>query len=240
MCIHKQGIISMLEKGAVIKLLGDSITAGGGSSDNDRSGEVFITIGENEYRRQLGNKCWASLFRDCIVDKFVNSTVVNDGCSGITSTDMKENIETFCKPTVDIFLIMIGTNDRKQYDGMANLYINLIYIVQYLKSKKKKIILMSPNPSTVENENYINRLYHMEDVNNVIARVAEEECVLFISHYNYIQNYLLFTNKTIDEIMLRDEYRTDGLHPSDEVHQLIFRNLVQSLNLGVKVDGATW
>jgi len=140
----------------------------------------------------------------------------------------------------DIIVILIGANDRKLYDGMSHLYENLIYIVQYLKREKKKIILMSPNPSTVQNESYPNRLYHMEDVNNVIARVAEEECVQFISHYNYIHNYLFFSDKTIDEIMLREVYRTDGLYPSDEVHQLIFRNLIQSLNLGVKVEGTSW
>lgn len=235
-----ESIITMLEVGATIKLIGDSITAGGGSSDNNRSGEKIVTIDGITYQRQLGKKCWASLFSSYIEDKYPKSEVINNGCSSITSTDARKYLSTLYSSRDDIIIIMLGTNDRKQKEGMRILYDNLTYIVQYLKNQNKKVILMSPNPSTVTNESYINRLYHQEDVNNVIARVALNEWVQFINHFNFIQNYLLYTGKTIDELLFSDHSNWDGLHPTDIVHNLIYRNFVQNLNLGIKVDGATW
>lgn len=235
-----ESIIEMLEVGATIKLIGDSITAGGGSSDNNRSGEEIVTIDGITYLRQLGTKCWASLFKSYIEDKYPNSEVINNGCSGITSTEAREYLLTLYSSSDDIIIIMLGTNDRKQIEGMQILYDNLTYIVKYLKKENKKIILMSPNPSTVANDSYKNRLYHQEDVNNVIARVVENESVQFINHFNFMQNYLLYTGKTIDELMFSEHFKCDGLHPTDIVHNLIYRNLVQNLNLGIKVEGATW
>ena len=39
------------------------------------------------------------------------------------------------------------------------------------------------------NEAYVNRLYHMEDVANIIIDVAEKEGVLLADNYNYIDVY---------------------------------------------------
>lgn len=226
---NAQIIKAMLEKGAVIKLIGDSITAGGGSSDNNRSGEIFITINGIEFKRQLGQKCWASLMTKYIEKKFPKSHVINNGCSNITSTHLKDNLLNLYSKTDDIILIMIGANDRKQVDGMTVLYNNLTYIVRYLKHENKVVILMSPNPSTAKNQAYPNRLYTMDDVNNVIKKVAQKEKVKFISHYDYINNYLMNSGCTIEDLMVGKSEKLDGLHPSDETHYLIYKNIIQSL-----------
>lgn len=226
-----QSILDMLKNGATVKLIGDSITAGCGSSDNNPSGETFMTMGTKKFNRQLGNKCWASLFSCYIRNKFPKSFTINNGCSNINSTHVRENLTKFYNSKDDIIIIMIGTNDRKQVNGMGLLFDNLTYIVQYLKNQNKKIILMSPNPSTVENESYPNRFYHMKDVNNEIRRVANDEDIQFISHYNYINNYLFCTGKTIESLMIGTNYKLDGLHPPDKVHYLIYKNLIENLNL---------
>ena len=226
-----QTIKVALEKGAIIKLLGDSITAGGGSSDNDRSGEVFITIEGIEFKRQLGQKCWASLLEKHIEKKFPRSRVINNGCSNITSTYLKDNLLNLYSKTDDIMIIMVGANDRKQVNGMTALYNNLICIIRHLKCKNKAIVLMSPNSSTAKNQAYPNRLYTMYDVNNVIKRVAKEEKVQFISHYDYINSYIIHSGRTIEDLMIGKSDKLDGLHPSDEAHYLIYKNIIQNLFL---------
>jgi lysophospholipase L1-like esterase len=226
-----QTIKAILKKGASIKLIGDSITAGGGSSDNNRSGETFITIDGIEFKRQLGQKCWASLLGKHIEKEFPNSHVINNGCSNITSTHLKENLLKLYNDTDHIIIIMIGTNDRKQAEGMSALYNNLKYIVKYLKRANKVVILMSPNPSTAKNQAYPNRLYTMDNVNNVIKDVAEEEKVKFISHYDFIYSYLMNSGRTIEDLMVGESEKLDGLHPSDQAHYLIFKNIIQSLSI---------
>ena len=224
-------IKAILKRGAIIKLIGDSITAGGGSSDNNRSGELFITIDGIQFKRQLGQKCWASLLTKYIVKNFPKSHVVNNGCSNITSTHLRDNLLNLYNKTDDIILILVGANDRKQVDGMTALYNNLTYIVKYLKHENKTIILMSPNPSTPKNQAYPNRLYTMGNVNNVIKDVSEEEKVQFISHYDYINSYLMNFGHTLEDLMVGNDEKLDGLHPSDEAHYLIYRNIIQNLSL---------
>jgi len=235
-----KGILSMLRRGATIKIIGDSIAAGAGSSDSTKTEEIILQTEENVFRRRNGSKSWSALFEAYIVEKFPNNVVINNGCGGITSTQVRENLVKLYSEDDDIIIIMLGTNDRKQQNGMNILFENLSYIVRHLKEKNKSVILMTPNPSTNTNELYPNRLYHMEDVNNVIACVAENEEVTFISNFNYIQEYLLCRGETIDEIMTEENCQSDGIHPTDKVHYLIFRNLIQSLNLGMKIDGAKW
>lgn len=226
---HDRIIKEILEKGAIINLIGDSITAGAGSSDDSRSGEIFITIDGTDFKRQIGQKCWASLLAKHIQERFPKSHIINNGCSNITSTQLKDNLLSLCKKTHDIILIMIGANDRKQINGMTDLYNNLIYIVKHLKNENNEVILMSPNPSTPKNQAYPNRLYTMEDVNNVIKNVAKEEKVKFISNYDYIYRYLINSGRTIEDLMVGRSEKLDGLHPSDEAHYLIYRNIIQSL-----------
>ena len=51
----------LLQSGIQVKIIGDSIAAGCGSSDDDRSGPVILTVGGRDHKEQLGKKCWASL-----------------------------------------------------------------------------------------------------------------------------------------------------------------------------------
>lgn len=45
---------TMLKKGVVVKLLVDSITAGAGASDDNRTGEIITMIDGEIFERQVG------------------------------------------------------------------------------------------------------------------------------------------------------------------------------------------
>lgn len=66
---------------------------------------------------------------------------------------------------------------------------------------------------------------------NIICNVAKSEGIQFISHYHFIQNYLLYNNLTIEDLMIEENCKSDGLHPIDIIHKLIYRNLIESLNV---------
>ncbi|MSR90397.1 hypothetical protein [Inconstantimicrobium porci] len=51
----------------------------------------------------------------------------------------------------------------------------------------------------------------------------------------YVQDYLLFTGRTIEDIIIQENCMNDELHPSDFVHELIYRNLMKSIGLGVSI-----
>lgn len=76
---------SLLEKGVVVKLLGDSITAGAGTSDDNRTGEIITMIDGEIFERQVGKKCWASLLASYMDTNYPNSALINSGLSGINS-----------------------------------------------------------------------------------------------------------------------------------------------------------
>lgn len=234
------GILAALRAGARIKIIGDSIAAGTGSSDSAATREIVLQTGDQTYFRRSGAKSWAALFAVYIKEKFPRCTVVNNGCSGITSTQIRENLYRLYSGEDDIILMLVGANDRKQPDGMSALYDNLCYMARLFQNEGKQVVLMVSNPSTDANETLPTRYYHMEDVNNAVACAAEAAGVPFISHYNYIQEYLLHTGRTIDEVMTQENCPSDGLHPTDLVHSLMLRNLIQSLGLAVSVEGASW
>ena len=79
----RDAISGAIRRGCNVKLLGDSLTAGSGSSDSDLSGRVIYP----PFRRQRGRRCWASLLRDHLAGKY-SCSVDSVGCYGITSGEM--------------------------------------------------------------------------------------------------------------------------------------------------------
>ena len=71
----RDAISGAIRRGCNVKLLGDSLTAGSGSSDSDLSGRVIYP----PFRRQRGRRCWASLLRDHLTGKY-GCSVDSVGC----------------------------------------------------------------------------------------------------------------------------------------------------------------
>lgn len=43
----------LLQSGIQVKIIGDGVAAGSGSSDDDRSGPVILTVGGRDHKEQL-------------------------------------------------------------------------------------------------------------------------------------------------------------------------------------------
>ena len=223
----KMDLKEQLQQGIIIKLLGDSITAGAGSSDDYRCGEEIIVIDGVRHQQQLGQQCFASLFAQYIKNHYPGNHVINYGCSGINSTQLRAHLTELIEKDDDVILLMIGTNNRKLSDGMSILSQDLSYIIDEAQKMNKMVILMMANPVTQEDEQYENRLFHQEEVNKVVKQVAQSKSVLFVNYYEWIQGYLLKQQQTIEELMAGG----DGLHPTDRVYRLMFNHLIDSLKI---------
>lgn len=237
---NKMEICSLIKCGANINIIGDSLAAGGGSSENIKTQDTILIDGKDVYVKRVAPNSWWGKFKTYLDEKFPCCILNNNGCGGIYSSQVRENLVKLYKDEDDIIIILLGANDRKIENGMNELYENLTYIVKHLKNKGKQVVLLTPNPSNVSNESYPNRIFHLEDVANIISIVALKEEVLLVNNFNYIQEYLFITGKKIDDIIFGDGCSNDGLHPSDEVQYLMFRNLIYCLDLSLKVENATW
>ena len=219
----------LLQTGVRIKIIGDSISAGSGSSDDNRSGDVILTIDGREYKEQKGKLCWASLLGSYVRELYPESRVVNRSCSRLNSTQLREHLSQFLEEQDRLVLLMIGANDRKQEDGKECLSQNLKVILKRMKDEEKTVFLMSYPPSTEENENRPDRYFHMKDVDRILKQAAAEAGVQFISHYHMLLRYYRENDLTVEEMMMAGKGIRDGLHPPDRVHRLIFEQVVREL-----------
>ena len=234
-------IRQLLQRGAHINIIGDSLAAGAGSSGSWKTDKVILCDGEENFMRRIAPNSWWGSFETYLKDKFPGCTLENNGCGGASSGQLRNGIEQlFCEDRDDIIFLFFGANDRKRENGMQERRDNLSWMIRFFREKGKEMVVFTPTPSTVMNEAYVNRLYHMEDVANIIIDVAEKEGVILADNYNYIMEYLLFSGKKIDEILFGCGCSNDGCHPADAAQLLIYRNLLKTLGLSPKIDGAVW
>lgn len=189
-------IRQLLQRGAHINIIGDSLAAGAGSSGSWKTDKVILCDGEENFMRRIAPNSWWGSFETYLKDKFPGCTLENNGCGGASSGQLRNGIEQlFCEDRDDIIFLFFGANDRKRENGMQELRDNLSWMIRFFREKGKEMVVFTPTPSTVMNEAYVNRLYHMEDVANIIIDVAEKEGVLLADNYNYIMEYLLFPER---------------------------------------------
>lgn len=232
---HKSEIIKKIQKGAKIKIAGDSLSAGTGSSQCLRTDEVIFKDGDNVFYRKIAPNSWGGLFERYIKEKYPLSSVKNSGCDGANTTQLLNNLDKIVDDEDDIVILLAGANDRKRKDGLNELYKNLIRICEVMEEKGKILVLASLNPSTEKNEFYVNRIHHSEDIETILSMVAEEKDLLFVDNYRYIQRYLLTSGRKIDDIICGVGCENDGLHPGDFVQKLMYLNLMETLGFGVRL-----
>ena len=134
-----------------IKIIGDSIAAGEGTSDFKELDSTLIIVDNINFKNVQTKKSWGALLNEYLNKENKNIVLNNNGCCGMNSTQLKENINKLVSEKDDVVFILIGLNDRKRENGLNELYSNLKYIINHLRDKK--IILMTPTISTKENEN---------------------------------------------------------------------------------------
>lgn len=248
--------LTSILKDKVVTFLGDSITAGQGSStyvtweetkdgvkyvyrgnapgkpdaeEGYQVGELLLQDGTWSWYESISANGYAQKLKKYLTEKF-NCTVHNRACAGINSETMSANYERWTEDS-DIVFIMIGTNDRHT-TTQSTLYNNLINIVRGLLANGKIPVLLSSIPAT--NENEAGRPYHMEDVAIIINRVAEMFGVMHYSFFNDIQRYCDEKNIELSSLF------ADGLHPNDKGYEVMYRLLCYGLDIPLKIENATW
>lgn len=213
-----------------IKLIGDSITHGMGSSDFKQStdeSDFLFNVGKFPQYRNYGVKCWAGMLKTYLEEKF-NCTVTNNGTSGATAQQLVDNWDAIVSADDDVIICMIGTNDRGK--TLATIYQSIVALYEKAQANNQKIIFMSAPPTSVANETENNFIVHMEDIDNLYNYVNNTLNVGYISIYKHFLNYCREHNIEIDTLL------ADGLHPNDEGYKLMFEIILENLGFGRKRD----
>ena len=222
-------ITHLILSGCAIKLLGDSLTIGSGSSDSDLTGAVIY----HPFYRQKGKLCWASLLTEHLAQ--FGCTLDNVGCYGTTSDEMVEHWqELYCPERDRLVFCMIGANDKKVAQGMDRLERNLRFVCDTVLGDGNALILMTPNPATKANDAKANRLYPQSAVAQVVRRVWEDysDRVLLIDNHQAMEDHCAARGITMDEFLqVGVGPENDGLHPGDVAYRFYFEHICRELGI---------
>lgn len=221
----------MLKQGVKIKIIGDSLASGAGSSMSYPTQDLIFEDEGIKYFRRVAPNSWWGLFEQYLHNNYNTSTVENKGCGGAFSFQINKYIDTLVSSDDDLVFILGGMNDRKRMNGMDELKTNFEYLIDYLISLGKKLILLTPTPSVQSNEYYPNRLYHTDEVVGIIRDIAVSKKIQLVDNYKYIMEYLAINQLVIDDIIYGEGCVNDGGHPSDFIQKMIFENIVETLQL---------
>ena len=224
-------IQELLQKQNVrINIIGDSIAAGVGSTDGYKTEQLIFEDNKPFFRRVAPNSWWG-LLEAYLKNKNSALTVINNGCGGAYSYQIKNHLNEMISEDDDIIFMLMGVNDRKRKDGMTELKKNSERVLDELISRGKIVVVLTPNPPVHSNEYYENRLYHTDEVVEILREVVKDRCVQFIDLYQYILNYLKDHNQKIDDIIFNPDGVGDGLHPGDFVQKLMFEKIIDELGI---------
>lgn len=224
-------IHELLQKPNVrISIIGDSIAAGAGSTGSYKTEQLIFEDTKQFFRRVAPNSWWG-LLEAYLKKKNSTLTVINNGCGGAYSYQIKNHLNEIISEEDDVVFILMGLNDRKRKDGMTELKENSKKILDELISRGKIVVVLTPNPSVHSNEYYDNRLYHTDEVVEILKRVAKDRCVQCIDLYQYILNYLKDHNQKIEDIIFDPDGVGDGLHPGDFVQKLMCEKVIEEIGM---------
>lgn len=216
------------ESNLTVKLIGDSITQGIGSSDYSATGTNIIA-NHSEWNRNTGTKSWAAMFATRLENERVS--VINNGLRGCATHQILYYWNQIIDGNEDIVICMIGTNNRAaQNTGdfsytMQSLYDELQVIKTRLESNHTDVIFMSPPPASAANESQNGIHFHMNDVDDVISKFATDNKMEYISLYKKTLDYMEKTGAELTDLL------SDGLHPNDTLHALMYGWIMEGLGL---------
>lgn len=221
----------ILESGPAIKVIGDSLAAGAGSSGIVETGELIFQDSQGAYYRQVAPNSWGGLLDRYIREKYPKSQVRNLGCGGAFSYQILEQLPRLVEKDDQVVFLLFGLNDRKRPQGMEELAGNAPAVLRRLQEQGKYIVLLTPTPSTYENEHYPNRLHHTPQVVEILRRAAREKKVPLVDLYGDIGAYLASSGKRLEDILYGEGCKNDGLHPGDTMQRLMFESVVKTLDV---------
>ena len=212
-----------------VKLIGDSITQGVGSSDYDASGDVIISDNPTAWSRNVGAKAWAAMFEARVANDYIS--VINNGVRGCSTHQILYYWNQLIDGTEDIVICMLGTNNRTTADNSTfsytkqSFYDELQKIKNTLEANGSEVVFMSAPPASVSNESQSGIHFHMNDVDDVISKFAADNNREYISLYKKTLDYMKKTGATLDDLL------DDGLHPNDRLHKLMYGWIVEGIGL---------
>ena len=93
-----------------------------------------------------------------------------------------------------------------------------------------EIIFMSAPPAGSTNESQSGIHFHMNDVDDVIAKFAADNNMEYLSLYKKTLDYMEKTGATLDDLL------ADGLHPNDKLHALMYGWIIEGLGLNREIN----
>lgn len=214
-----------------IKIIGDSLAAGVGSSDIEETNEVLFRDSLKKYYRIKTKNAWHNLLYNYLKDNNMKCRINNYGAVGAFSSQIDKHLNKLVDNNDDIVILLLGINDRKRINGLKELNNNLRSIIDKLKDMNKSIIVLTPTPSISKNEYYENRIYHTPDIVKIIKEVTFEKNVQLIDLYEYVNRYLEINNLRLEEIIFGENCRNDGFHPSDKVQKIMFDKIIKEIEI---------
>ncbi|MCB2290543.1 SGNH/GDSL hydrolase family protein [Clostridium sp. CS001] len=221
----------ILAKGIKIKIIGDSVAAGAGSSMSYKTDELIFEDEGTRFFRRMAPNSWWGLFEQYLHNNYITCTVENRGCGGAFSFQINKYLDTLISNDDSFVFLLFGLNDRKRSNGMEEFKTNCECVIDQLISKGKTVVLLTPTPSAYSNEYYPNRIYHTDEVVAILRDISDSKKILLVDNYKYITEHLAKNKLVIDDIIYGDGCINDGLHPSDYVQKLIFQNLIETLEI---------
>lgn len=129
-------------------------------------------------------------------------------------------------------LLWLAQNDRKT-NTKATFY-SLKAIIEKIQANGTKVVIMSSIPSLAKEEAITTNAYHMDDVDNIIMKLATDLDVEYISLYKKMNEYLDLKGEELSTYL-----NSDGLHPNDNGYALMFKLILSALGFGQKYRIAT-
>lgn len=217
--------------GRRVKIIGDSIAAGIGSSGCVKTDEVIFTDGKAFHRHDAPNSWWGLLARR-FAENGSGCTVRDLGCGGANTTQILRHLDALVAPEDDIVFVLMGLNDRKREDGLAECRRNTAAVIDRLRAMGKAVVLFTPTPSTFENEHLPNRLHRTEEIVPILRETALEKGVPLVDLYAAVERHLAETGRRIEDIVFGGPgCKNDGLHPADAMQRLMFEEAVRALDI---------
>ena len=151
--------------------------------------------------------------------------IINDGIIGHQSTSTNGVVYQNATENDNFIIWMSGTNDRTNGAWKTENSISGLMTIVPQKNPNAELIIMSASPcgnGEFENSVYLS---HMDEINASLTKIARKYDLCFISHYNYLTRYCREQQQSVSLIC------SDGVHPNDLGHMLIYQNLCAELNI---------
>lgn len=185
-----------------------------------------ITYGYNASNRKTS---WAGRLDEYLKKELKGQfEIINNGRIGETAQEGFEDVEDkVIKYTPDIVFIGYGTNDCSKENGsyandFYNFESNMEDIAETIKSQTNAVIVFNLAPPVIEKRcNADGVKIHNRDVvayNNIVKKISGSMMLSFIDHYELMSDL-----ENLGELICED-----GIHPNDEGHNVIFKNIIGS------------